>query len=66
MDPEKKISDKDFINMYESEDRRRGRLDKYIKGSNSNTINYIWWIFLVIVFLVAYLLFSKYVFPPKV
>jgi hypothetical protein len=66
MEPEKKIGDEDFLKMYESEDRDENRLDKYTKGKDSKSFNLVWWIFLVILFLVAYLLFSKYMFPPKV
>ncbi len=65
MEPEKKISDEDFINMYESENRTENRLDKYVKGKDNRSFNVAWWIFLIVLFLVAYLLFSKYMFPPK-
>jgi hypothetical protein len=66
MEPEKRISDEDFINMYESKDREEGRLDKYVKDKESKPFNFAWWIFLAILFLVAYWLFSKYMFPPKI
>jgi hypothetical protein len=65
MAPEKKISDEDFINMYESKDRRNSRLDKYFKEDEPKQINFSWWLILAVVFLIAYLLFSKYLFPPK-
>jgi len=66
MEPENRISDEDFINMYEAKDREEGRLDKYVKRKESNSLNFAWWIFLVILYLTAYWLFSTYMFPPKI
>jgi hypothetical protein len=64
--PEKKITDEDFMNLYEAKDRKEGRLDKYSKDKESKSFNFIWIISLVIIFLVAYLLISRLMFPPKI
>jgi hypothetical protein len=68
MDPFKKISDEDFIHSYESKRPKSSRIDKYVTDPESEpkSFNYVWWIIFLVVFLVAYLLFSKYLFPPKI
>lgn len=67
MEDQQRISDEDFINSYSQKNKYESRSDKYVKEKDSITAKGImYWIFLAIVFIVAYYLFSTYFFPPQV
>jgi|GEM_PF-2892534 hypothetical protein len=61
---EKKISDEDFVNNYSNRNKDIGRSDRYVKGNSKFDERVFFSIFLGILYLIAYYLFSKYIFIP--
>jgi hypothetical protein len=60
------INDEDFINRYSEKEDHESRSDKYVKGKDTGTLKgFGYMIFLIVVFLLAYYLFSTFVFPPQ-
>ena len=60
------INDEDFIKAYERNNKYEHRSDKYEKGKdNAGKIKIGYWIFLAIVFILVYYLFSEYYFIPQ-
>ena len=65
MEQQKNISDEEFINGYSQKNRFQSRSNKYMKGKNNKSVKIGYWIFLAVVFLAVYYLFSEYYFPAK-
>jgi len=64
---QERISDEDFINSYTKRTKHRSRTDKYTKENDkTSSKNMIYYFILGISFLVAYYLFSTYIFIPKI
>ena len=59
------LSDEEFLKRYDSHNKSEKRSNRYDKKKEGNS-GIIFWIFLAIVFLISYFLFSKYMFPPKI
>ncbi len=59
------LSDEEFLKNYEKHHKNDGRSNKYFKEKDSQTIKSSYWIFLAIVFIIAFYLFSKYLFIPQ-
>ncbi len=67
MENQKRISDTEFLENYGKHHNRESRSDKYVKEKDSLTAKgVLYYIFLGIVFIVAYFLFSNYFFPPQI
>jgi len=66
MEKETRISDKEFIENYGKHHKHSSRSDKYKKEKGDNTGKSIFfWVFLAVVFLIAYYLFSNFFFTPQ-
>ena len=65
MTSQKKLSDKDFINNYTKRRKHISRSNKYEKGKENSLKGFGYIFFLIIAFIVAYLLFSNFLFPPQ-
>ncbi|MCF6365940.1 MAG: hypothetical protein L3J35_07015 [Bacteroidales bacterium] len=66
MGKQKRISDKEFLENYGKHHNRKSRSDLYVKEKDGITgKGILFWIFLAIVFLVAYYLFSNFLFSPQ-
>jgi len=62
-----RISDEEFIKNYSRHNKHDIRSDRYTKENDKkSSSNMRFYIFLGISFLVAYYLFSTYLFPPKI
>ena len=67
MEKQERISDEDFINNYTARNKHRNRSDKYVKEKDSiSAKGILYYVFLTIVFLAAYYLFSSFFFSPKI
>ena len=62
---QKTISDEEFIKGYSEKNRFKSRSDKYVKDKNNKSIKIGYWVFLAVVFLLVYYLFSEFYFLPK-
>lgn len=66
-DINKKINDEEFMKNYVRHNKSERRSHKYEKGKNTGTLKgFGFMIFLALVFLIAYYLFSEFIFPPQV
>ena len=64
---QERISDDEFIKNYSKHNKHNSRNDKYTKENDKkSSSNMNFYIFLGISFLVAYYLFTTYLFPPKI
>ena len=61
-----RISDEDFMRNYDRHNKQESRSDKYVKGKESSIKGFGFVIFLMISFLIAYYIFSKFLFPPQI
>ncbi len=59
------LSDEDFLKSYERHNKNERRSNRYAKDKQNNS-GIMFWIFLGIIFLISYFLFSKFMFPPKI
>ncbi len=67
MENQNKISDEEFINNYTARNKHRSRSNKYVKEKDSiSAKGILYYVFLTIVFLTAYYLFSSFFFSPKI
>jgi len=62
---EKRMSDEEFMQNYVRHNKTENRSDKYSRGKDGKGIKIGFWVFLAVVFLVVYYLFSKYYFIPQ-
>jgi len=64
---QKDISDEEFISNYSKHSRHKNRSERHTKKDDKKTSSNIgFYIFLGISFLVAYYIFSTYIFVPKI
>lgn len=62
-----RISDEEFMKNYVRHNKNENRSEKYVKGKDSGKLKgFGFMIFLAIVFLLAYYLFSEFIFFPQV
>ncbi len=67
MKEQDRISDEDFINNYSKRNQHKSRSDKYVKEKDSiSAKGVLYYVFLTIVFLAAYYIFSSFFFSPKI
>lgn len=59
------LSDEDFLKNYEKHHKYEKRSNKYTKENKTSSANIGFWIFLAIAFIVAFYLFSNYLFVPQ-
>jgi len=67
MNQQDRISDEEFIKRYTERTKHRSRSNKYVKEKSSvSAKGVLYYIFLAIIFIVAYYLFSTFFFPPQI
>ena len=67
MENQDRISDEEFINNYTKRNKHRSRSNKYVKEKESiSAKGVLYYVFLTIVFLAAYYLFSSFFFSPQI
>jgi len=59
------ISDEDFMKNYVRHNKSESRSDKYVKEKGRGSIKIGYWVFLALVFILVYYLFSEFYFIPK-